>query len=30
VEGRTIADKIDFRLSEIGLKKEESQGKTPF
>jgi len=30
VEGRTIADKIDFRLSELAHKMEEGQGKTPF
>ncbi len=30
VEGRTIADKIDFRLSELAQKMEGAQGKTPF
>lgn len=30
VEGRALADKIDFRLSELAQKMGESQGKTPF
>jgi len=30
VEGRALADKIDFRLSELAQKMDESQGKTPF
>jgi hypothetical protein len=30
VEGRTLADKIDYKLSEIAHKMEEGQGKTPF
>jgi hypothetical protein len=30
VEGRTLADKIDMRLSEIAEKLQEAQGKTPF
>ena len=30
VEGRTLADKIDYRLSELAKKMEEGQGKTPF
>jgi len=30
VEGRALADKIDFRLSELAQKLEEGQSKTPF
>jgi|GEM_PF-5107122 len=30
VEGRALADKIDFKLSEIAHKMEEAQGKSPF
>jgi len=30
VEGRALADKIDFRLSELAQKLEEGQAKTPF
>jgi hypothetical protein len=30
VEGRTLADKIDFRLSELAKKMDEGQGKAPF
>jgi len=30
VEGRALADKIDFRLSELAHKLEGDQGKTPF
>ncbi|HEV8062400.1 MAG TPA: hypothetical protein VGP68_21150 [Gemmataceae bacterium] len=30
VEGRMLADKIDFRLSELAQKMEEGQGKAPF
>ena len=30
VEGRALADKIDFKLSEIAHKLEEGQGKSPF
>ena len=29
VEGRTLADKIDFKLSEVARKLEEAQAKTP-
>ena len=29
-EGRMLADKIDFRLSELAHKLEEAPGKTPF
>ena len=29
-EGRVLADKIDFRLSELAQKLEEGQSKTPF
>ena len=30
VEGRTLADRIDFQLSEVAKKMEASQGKEPF
>jgi len=30
VEGRVLADKIDFKLSELAHKMEEGQAKTPF
>jgi len=30
VEGRTLADKIDFKLSQIAHQMGEDQGKTPF
>ncbi len=29
VEGRTLADKIDFKLREVAQKMDEAQGKTP-
>jgi len=30
MEGRALADKIDFKLSEVAHKMEEAQGKSPF
>jgi hypothetical protein len=30
LEGRMLADKIDYRLSQVAHKLEEAQGKTPF
>jgi hypothetical protein len=30
VEGRTLADRIDFRLSQLAQKMEEGKGQAPF